>query len=80
MALGNVFIKDVDGYPVNTSTDNTKVTGMLFDISKQPDLFTAGYGQNNVAKLKAGDVVYINNFKSAVNDYGIIERVTAGRR
>lgn len=78
MALGNVFIKDVDGnIPSNTSTDNTKVAGLLFDISKQPDLFTAGYGQNNVAKLKAGDVVYINNFKSAVNDFGIVERVTA---
>lgn len=77
MALGNVFINDVDGnIPYNGATGNEKVTGLLFDISLQPDLFASGYGKNNETKLKAGDVVYITNLKSAVKDFGIIERVT----
>lgn len=79
MALGNVFIKDVDGnIPYNTFSDNEKVTGLLFDTSLQPDLFTAGYGKNNEARIKLNDVAYVTNFKSAVKDFGIIERVTAG--
>ena len=78
MALGNVFIKDVDGnIPYNTSAENEKVTGLIFDTSMQPELFTAGYGKNNESRLKPGDVLYITNFKSAVKDYGIIERVVA---
>ena len=45
MALGNVIIKDVDGnLPYAASASNEKITGLLFDVSGQPDLFTAGYG------------------------------------
>ena len=77
MALGNVFIKDVDGnIPYSGATAGEKVTGLLFDVSLQPDLFTAGYGKNNEKKLKLGDVVYITNLKSAIKDFGIIERVS----
>lgn len=76
MALGNVFIKDVDGnIPFGGATGNEKVTGLLFDVSKQPDLFAAGYGKNNDSKLKLGDVAYITSLKSATTDFGIIERV-----
>lgn len=76
MALGNVFIKDVDGnIPYNGASDQEKVTGLLFDISLQPDLFSEGYGKNNESKLKQNDVLYITSYKSAVKDFGIIERV-----
>jgi hypothetical protein len=54
-----------------------KVTGLLFDVSLQPTLFTEGYGKTNETRLKPGDVCYITSFKSAVNDFGIIERVEA---
>ena len=78
MALGNVFIKDVDGnIPYDTGFSNEKVTGLLFDVSLQPTLFTEGYGKTNGSKLKLGDVCYITSFKSAVSDFGIIERVEA---
>lgn len=41
MALGNVFIKDVDGnIPYDTGSSGEKVTGLLFDVSLQPTLFT----------------------------------------
>lgn len=76
MALGNVIIKDVDGnIPYSGVSGQEKVTGLLFDVSLQPELFTAGYGKNNESKLKLNDVLYITNFKSAVKDFGIIERV-----
>lgn len=78
MALGNVFIKDVDGnIPYDTGSSNEKVTGLLFDVSLQPTLFTEGYGKTNESKLRLGDVCYITSFKSAVSDFGIIERVEA---
>lgn len=78
MALGNVFIKDVDGnIPYDTGSSNEKVTGLLFDVSLQPMLFTEGYGKTNEAKLRLGDVICITSLKSAVSDFGIIERVTA---
>ncbi|MBV3962375.1 hypothetical protein KSY41_21105, partial [Bacteroides fragilis] len=78
MALGNVFIKDVDGnIPYDTGSSNEKVTGLLFDISLQSTLFTEGYGKTNETKLKPGDVCYITTFKSAVKDFGIVERVAA---
>lgn len=78
MALGNVFIKDVDGnIPYTGATGNEKVTGLLFDISLQPTLFTAGYGKNNENNVKLNDVLYVTSRKSAIKDFGIIERVTA---
>lgn len=81
MALGNVFIKDVDGnIPYDTGSGNEKVTGLLFDVSLQPTLFTEGYGKTNESKFKLGDVCYITSLKSAINDFGIIERVWPRRR
>lgn len=78
MALGNVFIKDVDGnIPYASSSGNEKITGLLFDTSLQRNLFTSGYGLNNKGKLDINDILYITNFKSAVKDFGIIERVIA---
>lgn len=78
MALGNVFIKDVDGnIPYDSSSSTEKITGLLFDVSLQPDLFTSGYGKTNETKLKLNDVAYITNFTSAVKDFGIIERISA---
>lgn len=74
MALGNVFIKDVDGnIPYQTPSDQERVTGLLFDVSLQPELFTAGYGKINENKLKLNDVVYVTSRKSSINDFGIIE-------
>lgn len=76
MAIGNVIIKDTDGnIPYSGSSGQEKVTGLLFDVSLQPTLFTEGYGKNNEGKLSLNDVLYITNFKSAVQDFGIIERV-----
>ncbi len=76
MALGNVFIKDIDGnIPSGGTISNEKITGLLFDVSKHPELFTGGYGKNNETKLALGDVCYITSYKSAINDFGIIERV-----
>ena len=76
MAIGNVIIKDTDGnIPYNGASGQEKVTGLLFDVSMQPDLFREGYGKNNEGKLKLNDVLYITNFKTAIQDFGIIERV-----
>ena len=76
MALGNVFIKTLDGnMPYNMPSDQEKVTAILFDVSMQPDLFTSGYGYNNESKLRLNDVVYVTSRKSAEKDFGIIERV-----
>lgn len=76
MALGNVIIKDVDGnIPYASSSSNEKISGLLFDISQQPELFTTGYGKSNETNVKAGDVLYITSRKSSIQDFGIIERV-----
>lgn len=78
MALGNVFIKDTDGHiPYTGASGNEKVTGLLFDVSLQPDLFTSGYGKNNGNNVSPNDVLYITSRKSAAKDFGIIERVKA---
>lgn len=78
MALGNVVIKTTDGnIPRGTASGNEKVTGLLFDVSLQPELFTAGYGKNNEGNLTLNDVLYVTSRKSASQDFGIIERVSA---
>ncbi|MBF0577389.1 DUF2586 family protein [Dysgonomonas sp. GY617] len=78
MALGNVFIQDIDGnIPYNSSSGNEKITGLLFDVSMQPALFTAGYGLNNIGKLDLNDIIYITTRKSASRDFGIIDRIIA---
>lgn len=76
MGLGNVYIKDVSNNISTTSTvSNEKITGLLFDVSLQPTLFTEGYGKNNISNLKLGDVCYITSRKQSIKDFGIIERV-----
>lgn len=78
MALGNVVIKTTDGnIPRGTASGNEKVTGLLFDVSLQPELFTAGYGKNNEGNVALNDVLYVTSRKSASQDFGIIERVSA---
>lgn len=78
MALGNVVIKTTDGnIPRGTASGNEKVTGLLFDVSLQPELFTAGYGKNNEGNLALNDVLYVTSRKSASQDFGIIERASA---
>lgn len=78
MALGNVVIKTTDGnIPRGTASGNEKVTGLLFDVSLQPELFTAGYGKNNEGNLAFNDVLYVTSRKSASQDFGIIERASA---
>ena len=78
MALGDVYIKDIDdNFPVNTFQNNEKITGLLFDTSMQPELFTAGYGKNNENNVKLNDVIYITSRKEAIKTFGIIERVSA---
>lgn len=78
MALGNVVIKTTDGnIPRGTASGNEKVTGLLFDVSLQPELFTAGYGKNNEGNLALNDVLYVTSRKSASQDFGIIDRVSA---
>ena len=45
MALGGVFMSDTDGNIGTSSTTSTeKVTGLLFDISKQAKFFEEGAG------------------------------------
>lgn len=76
--LGNVFIKDTDGnIPYAGTSGNEKITGLLFDVSLQPELFTAGYGKNNENNVKLNYMLYITSRKSAIKDCGIIERVKA---
>ena len=45
MALGGVFMSDTDGHIGTSYTTSTeKVTGLLFDISKQAKFFEVGAG------------------------------------
>ena len=63
MALGGVFMSDTDGNIGTSSTTSTeKVTGLLFDISKQAKFFEEGAGlavkdklQGNVIEIKSMD-------------------------
>ena len=61
--------------PYAASASNEKITGLLFDVSGQPDLFTAGYGKSNEMNVAPGDVICITSRKSSVQDFGIQERV-----
>lgn len=59
--LGGVFMSDTDGNIGRNSTTSTeKVTGLLFDISKQENFFTTGAGATAKEKLQ-GTVVEINS-------------------
>lgn len=70
MALGGVFMSDTDGNIGRSSTTSTeKVTGMLFDISKQTKFFTEGAGLAVKDKLQ-GNVIEINSMDD-LKDLGI---------
>lgn len=70
MALGGVFMTDTDGNIGSSSTTSTeKVTGLLFDIGKQADFFTAGAGLVVKDKLE-GNVIEINSMDD-LKDLGI---------
>lgn len=59
--LGGVFMSDTDGNIGRSSTTSTeKVTGLLFDISKQSTFFTAGAGLAAKDKLQ-GNVIEVNS-------------------
>lgn len=61
MSLGGVFMTDTDGNigsSVTTATE--KVTGLLFDISKQSSFFSEGSGLAAKDKLE-GNVIEINS-------------------
>ena len=61
MALGGVFMSDTDGNIGTSSTTSTeKVTGLLFDISKQAKFFEEGAGLAQKDKLQ-GNVIEINS-------------------
>lgn len=70
MALGGVFMSDTDGNIGTSSTTSTeKVTGLLFDISKQSNFFTSGPGVAVKDKLD-GTVVEVNSM-SDLKELGI---------
>jgi hypothetical protein len=59
--LGGVFMRDTDGNIGSSSTTSTeKITGLLFDISKQDKFFTEGAGLAVKDKLQ-GNVIEINS-------------------
>ena len=61
MALGGVFMSDTDGnIGTNSTTSTEKVTGLLFDISKQAKFFEEGAGLAVKDKLQ-GNVIEINS-------------------
>ena len=61
MALGGFFMSDTDGNIGTSSTTSTeKVTGLLFDISKQAKFFEEGAGLAVKDKLQ-GNVIEINS-------------------
>ena len=61
MALGGVFMSDTDGNIGTSSTTSTeKVTGLLFDISKQAKFFEEGADLAVKDKLQ-GNVIEINS-------------------
>lgn len=72
MALGGVFMSDSDGNIGSSSTTSTeKVTGLLFDISKQSKFYTEGAGLAVKDKLE-GNVIEINSM-SDLKELGITE-------
>jgi hypothetical protein len=66
MALGNVFMSDLDGnIPSTTDTNVEKVCGLLFDISGQSDFWTKGAGAA-IADTWKDTVVELNSLNDAV--------------
>ena len=72
MPLGGVFMSDTDGNIGTSSTTSTeKVTGLLFDISKQSTFYTKGGGLNYKDKLQ-GNVIEINSMDDLA-ELGIVK-------
>lgn len=70
MALGGVFMRDTDGnIGSNSPTSTEKVTGLLFDISKQTQFFEKDAGLTAKDKLQ-GTVIEINSMDD-LKDLGI---------
>ena len=66
MALGCVFMSDLDGViGFEKTTVSEKISGLLFDISAQPDFWTKGPAAQVVDKLK-DSVVELNSLDDAV--------------
>lgn len=66
MALGGVYMQDIDGAIGFEKTNVTeKISGLLFDISGQPDFWTKGPAAQMADKLK-DSVVEINSLDDAI--------------
>lgn len=66
MALGNVFMRDIDGnIPVVTSNTIENVCGLIFDISGQKNFWTAGAGLA-IADTWKDKVIELNSLNDAV--------------
>lgn len=66
MALGNVFMRDIDGnIPVAQSNTVENVCGLIFDISGQTDFWTKGGGAN-IADMWKDKVIELNSLNDAV--------------
>ena len=64
MALGGVFMSDTDGNIGTSSTTSTeKVTGLLFDISKQAKFFEEGAGLAVKDKLQGNEINSMDDLK-----------------
>lgn len=76
VGLSDVTFKTMDGQLSNQSIASSEnVSAILIDTSKMPDLFTSGYGLENATKLNIGDVVHIDQYRKAMDEYGIKPRV-----
>lgn len=65
MALGDVYMKDIDGNLGSKAAPSVdKVSGFLFDISKQKTFFTSGAGAKVKDKLQ-GNVIALYSLKDA---------------
>lgn len=58
-----------------TVESDQEVSGLIFDISTQPNLFKKGYGKDNIRNIKAGDIISIRNVDD-LEDFGIIPYTT----
>ena len=66
MALGGVYMTDTDGnIGVEKTNQIEKISGLLFDISAQPDLWTQGVGVDMAQNLK-DTVIEINTLEEAI--------------
>lgn len=70
--LPDVSFETLDG-ALGRKTVGTEesVTCFLFDISKQKDLFSKGYGKENIKNIKEGDVIGLYSVED-LEEFGII--------